>query len=181
MTTSPITNPTAYDTPTLSGKPFPGLTRITECNGRQLEWQEQQAPGFSGAFVVFRGEKLVHVTYIVELWTDAHFQAWDPFEKSLAQGKDRRPVATYRLVDLRLKGLKIPQVSLAVLPYQEQIAPGKWGYKVAFQENKRLNLFGGPVKAPQNEREQQIAALDLANKGLRDELAAQQRARRYGK
>jgi hypothetical protein len=49
-------------------------------------------------------------------------------------------------------------VALARLPYLELLEPGRWGLKFKFQEYKRLQIAGGPVKPPQTEFERRIAA-----------------------
>ncbi len=151
---NPISNPAAFDVFRLD-KLFSPFSRITECNGRELTWQEQQAPGFLGAFVVFRGEKLVSVTYSVEIIARPGFAAAAPLMAYCHAAKTARPPKGMRLIDLRLADLRIPQVALARLPWQEQIEPGKWGYKFKFQEYRRLQIAGG-VPKPTNDRDVQI-------------------------
>src|ERR1700748_2652680 len=105
MTTpTPVTNPGAFDLFKLD-KLLSPFCRITECNGRELTWQEQQAPGFAGAFVVFRGEKLVTVPYGIELITNdpgsvASFARYQPLVAYCNAAKNARPPKGMRLVDL---------------------------------------------------------------------------------
>lgn len=175
---TPIAFPLAHDLFKLDQLIAPGKTTITECNGRELTWQEQQAPGMSGAFVVFRGEKLVSVTYRVEIWGDAQFQQWEAIEKWVISSKNKRPVGGMKLVDLRLAALRIPQVALARLPYQELVEPGHWAYSIKFQEYKRLQLFGGAPEPPKNRNQQLIKDLEGTRNGLAGEAKAAEAAAR---
>ena len=90
--TTPIDAPAAFDIFKLDRLLSP-FTRITECNGRELTWQEQQAPGFVGAFVVFRGEKLLSVTYGVELIDRPGFARLAPLVEIIASSLDRLEAA----------------------------------------------------------------------------------------
>jgi hypothetical protein len=182
---SPIKAPAAHDLFKVDSLYSPtapdGKTTITECNGRELTWQEQQAPGLTGAFVVFRGEKLVSITYRIELWTDNGFQTYAQLESYLNAAKNARPPRGLKLVDLRLAGLRIPQVALARLPYQVLVSPGLWAYEVKFQEYKRLQLGGGAPQPPQNPRQALIVQLQKQRDGLAAEAAAAEAAARAKK
>jgi hypothetical protein len=182
---SPIKAPAAHDVfdldDLLSPQAPDGRSTITECNGRELTWQEQQAPGLTGAFVVFRGEKLVSVTYRVEVWTDDGFDSYAQIEQWANAAKNARPPRGMKLTDLRLAALRIPQVALARLPYQELVSPGLWAYNIKFQEYRRLQLFGGAVQPPQNARQKLIVQLQGQRDGLANEATAAEAAARVKK
>ena len=161
---TPIDAPAAHDVFKLDQILSP-FTRIVECNGREYKWQEQQAPGFSGAFVVFRGEALVSVTYGIEIIDRPGFAKKDVLLAYVAAAAKKRAPQGMRLSDLRLAEMRIPQVALARLPWMETIEPGHWVYKIKFQEYKRLQLAGGPMQAPRNAFEQKIAAAQDELKG----------------
>ncbi len=169
---SPIQAPLAHDIFKLDNIFAPGKTTITECNGRELTWQEQQAPGMTGAFVVFRGEKLTSVTYKIEIWGQSQFDQHALLVAWCNAAKNARPPRGMRLIDLRLADLRIPQVALARLPYMQTEGPGHWAYVWKFQEYKRLQIFGGTPKPPQNARQQLIAANEAKINGLEKEAAA---------
>lgn len=169
---TPIEAPAAHDIFKIDKLFSPKKTTITECNGRELTWQEQQAPGLSGAFVVFRGEKLVSVTYRVEIFGTAEFKLHEELIAYCHAAKTARPPRGMRLIDLRLAPLRIPQVALARLPHQELVSPGKWMYVWKFQEYKRLELFGGKPGPPKNPRQQRIADNEKKISGLEKEAAA---------
>ncbi len=172
---NPLTSPAAFDVfkiDTLYSPPC----KVVSCNGRVLTWQEQQAPGFMGAFVVFRGQKLVTVSYGIDLWTLDGFALYQQLAAYLNASKNQRPPRGMKLTDLRLADLRIPQVALAKLPHQELVGPGQWRYVIDFQEYARLKLFGGPVQPPRNATEAQIKALqavvDAKHKALGDAVAS---------
>lgn len=162
--TTPIDNPGAFDVFKLDSL-FSPFSRIAECNGRELTWQEQQAPGFSGAFVIFRGERLVSVTYSVEIIDRPGFAKEAPLSAYCNAAKNARPPRGMHLIDLRLADLRIPQVALARLPWLETVEPGHWVKKYKFQEYKRLQIAGGPVQAPRNAFEKKIADAQAELKG----------------
>lgn len=161
---NPIANPGAFDVFKLGGV-FSPFSKISSCNGRKRIFQEQQAPGFLGAFLVDRGEKLVEVTYDVIIISPAMFTAVRPLLALCAAANKARPIQGLKLIDLRLADLRIPQIAVEVMPWQEQLEPGKWGYKFQFHEYKRLQVAGGPVQAPRNAFEEKIAVARQELKG----------------
>jgi hypothetical protein len=185
---NPISNPAAFDVYKLD-KLFSPFSRILECNGRELTWQEQQAPGYAGAFVVFRGEKLVTVTYGVEIIDRPGFGTVQTMLDYCNAAKTSRPPRGMRLVDLRLAALRIPQVAVARVPWMELESPGHWIFKFKFQEYRRLRIAGGPPQAPRNAFETKIAVATKELSGATADAdaavsaaraAAAERARRNG-
>ena len=171
--TSPLTNPQSYDVFTLDGKASPGLSRIKGGGNRAEEWQDQRAPGFAGAFTVFRGEQLTKISYDLELWMPEHFAAWDQWIAMLSEGKDRRPnPRLYTLVDLRTAHNKVVTVSYAEVSAMLNPSPGKWVYSVDLKEVKKREPIGGPILGPRDPNEKAI--VDATAK--RDALAAQRDA-----
>lgn len=177
---NPISNPGAHDLFKVD-KLFSPFSRIVECNGREYKWQEQQAPGFTGAFVVFRGEALVSVTYGIEIIDKPGFATKSALLSYVAAKAKRRPPEGMKLIDLRLADMRIPQVALARLPWMETVEPGHWIYKIKFQEYKRLQLAGGPVQAPRSKFEGLLDdaknRLEASTNNARDALAGARAAR----
>jgi len=181
---TPISAPGAFDVFKLDSI-MSGPCKITKCNGRQLTWQEQQAPGLTGAFVVFRGEKLVQITYRFEIYNAELFGKYKVIEAYCNASKIARPVRSMRLTDLRLAGLQIPHVALAKLPHQELVNPGLWAYELDLQEDKRLQLFGGPTAPPRNPTEEAIVKkqdeVNRKHRILGDQVDGATAAQRVGK
>lgn len=180
--TSPISNPGSYDFFTIDGVKSPGLSKIISGGNRAQEWQDQKAPGFAGAFTVFRGEQLTKITYEFSLWLPEHFAAWDKLIAMLVEGKDRRPSPrVYTLVDLRVVHNKVTSVSYADATAQMNPTTGKWTYQLELKEVKKRKPIGGPALGPRTELEKAIDAADGKVKALtaqRDAAFAAARAKK---
>lgn len=186
---NPITSPAAHDVFRVkgrSGEIYSPPCRILECNGRESIAQEQQAPGFMGAFLVIRGEHLTSITYEFPMWSVAGFAAWDTLLAMLTSAQNARPQLSLRLTDLRLRAMRGGgsfDVTPILLGHQSLVAPGSWAYKVKFTRNARLQLGGGPVGPARTAAERQIDQQEFVNAGKRqlvaDALADQ--ARKAGK
>jgi hypothetical protein len=61
-----------YEGPTINGIPMPGQWLLTKCN-RVFGWQEQQGAFLSGAYLVPKGDPLMHIEYEIRLWEDGAF------------------------------------------------------------------------------------------------------------
>lgn len=179
---NPLNNPNSFDIFTLDGVKSPGLSKIKSGGDRAQEWQDQKAPGFAGAFTVFRGEALTKISYDIELWLPEHFAAWDKFVAMLNEGKDRRPnPRVYTLVDLRVAHNNVTTVSYAEIGSQTNPSPGKWVYSLVLKENKKRKPIGGPILGPKNANEKAIEAANAEVKGLtaqRDAAFAAARAKK---
>lgn len=180
---NPIQNPGGYDYFTLDGVKSPGVSRIKSGGDRAENWQNQQAPGFAGAFTVFRYEEISKVTYEIVLLSQDQFAAWETFVAMLNEGKDRRPPRVYTLVDLRVAHNKITSVAYASASALQQPTPGeaKWIFEVTFTEYKKRKPTGGPVQPPRNSIEQKIDALNKENQALTKERDAAFAAARRGR
>ncbi|MFT3773015.1 MAG: hypothetical protein QM820_47130 [Minicystis sp.] len=179
----PIRNPTAYDFFTIDGVKSPGVSRIKSGGDRAENWQNQQAPGFAGAFTVFRYEEISKLTYEIDLFSTEQFAEWETFVAMLNEGKDRRPPRVYTLVDLRVAHNKITSVAYASVSALQQPTPGeaKWTFEVTFTEYRKRKPTGGPVQPPRNSIETKIDELNKDNAALtkqRDAAFAAARAKK---
>lgn len=181
MSVNPITSPRVHDTFTLDGEACPGLTTITSGGAREQEWQEGQTPGEREATVNFRIEKIARVTYDVQVWKGAQFDAWEKFIAMLNAGKARRPPRVYTINDPRTVHNGIKLVAYASCGPQKLVSPGKWSYELSFVEKPKRKPIGGAVKAPANAVEAKIKELGDDNTALAAQLAALQAAQAKGK
>jgi hypothetical protein len=181
VSTNPITSPRTHDTFTLDGVVCPGLTTITAGGAREQEWQEGQTPGETTANVNFRIEKIARVTYTVEVWKVAGFDAWTTFIAMLNAGKARRPPRVYTINDPRLAHNAIKLVAYASCGPQKLGSPGKWSYELSFVEKPPRKKIGGAIKAPANAVEAKIKEISDDNKALAGQLATMQAAQKAGK
>jgi hypothetical protein len=69
-----------YSGPTINGIPMPGRWVLTALT-RQFGWQEQQASFLSGAYLVPKGDPLVHCEFEISIWQDG---AWAIFNALLS-------------------------------------------------------------------------------------------------
>jgi hypothetical protein len=177
---TPRTAPTAHDIFTLDGLASPGLSRIEGGGDRVMDWQDQQAPGFAGAFSFQRFEKIATVTYLIELWEDEHFLRWEAWIAMLNEGRQRRPPRAYTLVDLRLSHNAITTVGLESCSAQKLIRPTVWGYSLTFHEFRKRQPVGGPLRPP-DRQDVELERLNAEAKALDAQLAGLEAAHRAGK
>jgi hypothetical protein len=162
------------------------VCRITECNGREANAQEQQAPGFTGAILVIRNEHLVSVTYEFPMWNPGTFAQMDTLAATLGAAMNARPQLSLRLTDLRLRYMRGGgsfDVTPVVIGHQQLVGAGSWTYRVKFTQNARLKIAGGPVQPPRTQAERDIAAQEVTNAAKRQHLADAyaNAAKNYGK
>lgn len=181
--TSPIDNPSAFDTFTLDGVVSPGLSKIASGGGREEGFQNVLQPGFIGQFTRFLYELVSVVEYTVQLWAPEHFAAWTPWVGMINEGKDRRPMPRlYTIADVRLEDTKITTVAFAFLGPRNVDKPGgPWSHSVKFAEFRKMKPFGGVLQAPQTQAQKDLAAITTDNQGLAARLAALQAAHRQGR
>lgn len=166
--------PTACDCFTLDGARSPGIARLTGGGNRAENWQNQQGPGFTGAFTVFRYEEISTVTYEIRLLTPEHCDDFDTWIAMLNAGKDQRPnPRVYTIVDPRIAHNGITMVSYADSSPIKQPTPGeaRHVYEIKFTEVKRRKPTGGVAK-PKNALEEKIRVLNGINAGLTKERDA---------
>jgi hypothetical protein len=167
--TTPFDTPGAYDYFTLDGEKSP-LCYITVGGHRIQQVQKMQAPGFGGAFTVFRIEEISEVEYEFPAWNAAQYKLIETFAEKMAAGARKRPVKAYKFLDLRLRHIGIKQVSPFDLgPLDKAKGSQMRRFTCKFIESKKLAPFGGvPSAAPVGERQTLIAG----QKAERDANAA---------
>lgn len=164
---TPINSPAAHDVFKITGPTgalYSPPCKIIECNGRETIAQEQQAPGMTGAILVIRGTHLVSVTYEITLWDAGGFTSYAQLIKVLQAAQSARPQQSLKLVDLRLKDLRIPAVTPVLIPHQNLERTGLWSHRVKFTENAKLKIAGGPVQPARSAAERaQVAEMKSNN------------------
>ena len=77
-TVDPFSNPQAWDVITVAGVASPGKCDVSDCK-TAYDWDVKKGKGVRGATVTFLGRPPAkfHITF--QLWTAAHFAAWDAF------------------------------------------------------------------------------------------------------
>ena len=179
--TTPFDTPSAYDFFTLDGEESP-LCYINSGGHRIQQVQKQQAPGFGGAFTVFRIEEISDVEYEFPAWNAAQYAVVKAFAAKLVAGSRKRPVKAYKFLDLRLEHIGIKLVSpFDISPLDKSKGSQMRRLLVKFVESKKLQPFGGvPSASPANERQQAIADKKADIQALRQHVDAVRTARRQG-
>lgn len=178
-------NPGIYEHPTLDGIPIPG-TCVTRQQGgdRDIKVEQQQQPGFAGAFTMVRGEEMALVTYQIECVDKASrdaVRAWLPAMRAAQkarQGGYLRPTA-FRFSDPALEHCEIRSVIVKTIGGWVRVKPSnKWTIDVTFAEwKKRVPIGGAAGPRAKSEVEKLIEDVNAQNKALEKQLAAMNRGK----
>lgn len=173
MAAHPSENPTLYEHPTLENVPIPG-TRVVRTGGgeRSQKVEQQQQPGFAGAFTLVKLEDMATVSYRIECADKPAWEAVIPFLQVLRKGMRQRPKpAQYRFSDPALEHNEIRSVVVQSIGGLTKTDPsGLWSVEVTFAEWKKRVPVGGPT-APRDDSE-----FDNKVKGLNARDAAADKA-----
>ena len=180
MAADPLDNPTIYEHPTLEGVPIPG-TRVVRLQGgdRDMKVEQQQQPGFAGAFTVVRGEEMALMTYRIECADKASrdaVRAWLPAMRAAQKARSGgyfKPTA-FRFSDPAIEHNEVKSVVVKTIGGWERTEKSNlWSVTVTFAEwKKRIPVGGGAAPRAKNEIEQKIEDLNNQNKALEKQLAA---------
>jgi hypothetical protein len=189
---SPITTPGAFDFITLDGQRTPGTCKRTSGGNRSYKIDDAQAPGFGGAYTIFRFEEISKIVYRFSVWYDpgkptaesvAAYAALEAFLASLVAGNKKRPPKSYRFLDLYLGHNGIGSVIVAdVGGIEKDEGKMRWSAEVRFSEHKKLRIFGGKPRE-KTAQEKDNESKEDRNQKAREELRAKimiEAARRQG-
>lgn len=170
--TNPLNTPKAFDYIMLDGVKSPGYCERTDGGERSITIEDQQSPGFAGAYVVVKGEKISTITYRFHIWTIDQWKEWGRFEAMLKAGSKKRPPRVYQLVDLFLRGTEVKQVVLETMSRHTQVKIGHHAIDVKFHEYRKKKPIGGVAIPPPNEDDRLIDTLSAKNADLEKKLEA---------
>lgn len=106
----PNDDPEAWDFIEVGGVRSPGPCGLPASVFRQLKWEAQQSLGFTGAFLVYRGEELATLSYTMRLWSAEHWKDGGAFYDMLVEGYKRRQNKLLRLEDPAIRPLGFNRV-----------------------------------------------------------------------
>lgn len=134
MPHEPLTNP--VDFIKLAGVDSPGIAEVIGA-GNPRTYDERKGFGFSGAFVVFKGNKLSHFQVKIRLYTPEEWAAWRLFSSML-----RRPPMGERPKALsiwhpQLEDCDIKAVVIEDCDAGEQTADGEWTFTIKMIEFRK--------------------------------------------
>jgi hypothetical protein len=178
---TPFENPTAYNSITIEGVDTPGLCTFKGGGDRKLKIEGQQAPGFTGAFTVCRGEELPTIDYEIHVWTKEDYRALQELAAKLRAAQKKRPPKILELVDLAVAHNEIARVVVASVGAFTSPKTGKWFLPVSFAAWQKRKPIGGVPKPPLTEAQMEIERLGQENPRLEQQLrAAEIAAQREG-
>lgn len=175
MAADPQDNPALYEHPTLDNIPIPG-TRVVRTGGgeRTMKVEQQQQPGFAGAFTLVKMEDMATVSYRIDCADkparDA-VNAWLPAMRA-AQKSWPKPTV-FRLYDPALEHNEIRNVIVQkVGGWQKEYKSGMWSVDIALAEWKKRVPIGGVAKPrPKSEAEKEIEQLKPVRYRLSGQVA----------
>ena len=145
-----------FEGPQINGLNMPGQWLLTRCL-RQFGWQEQQASFLTGAFLVPKGDPLMHVEYEVRIWESGTMGVF----RQLLQTILKKPVvalpggvlpvsAALGLHDPCLKDLGVTNVVVDFIDYPKNPlvssgGKGAWIGKIGFIEYRPAKAAALPV------------------------------------
>jgi hypothetical protein len=166
----PITNPTAFDRITLDGREVAVLAEATDGGDREQVVEQQQSPGFAGAYTVVKQEKLSALTYRFHCWLPAHFQALRPWLDTFKAGRKKRPPRVYVLGDLSVEHNEIKQVICSKVSRLIKVSQGRYAYDVHFDEYRKRRPIGGVAVPGLTATDIAIIGFEVANPALQAQL-----------
>lgn len=176
MAADPQDNPTIYEHPTLDSIPIPG-TRVVRTGGgeRTMKVEQQQQPGFAGAFTLVKIEDMATVSYRIDCADKPARDAVNAWLPAMRAAQKSRPKPTvFRFYDPALEHNEIRNVIVQrVGGWQKDDKSGMWSVDVALAEwKKRVPIGGAAGPRPKSDIEKQIEDLNAQNKALDAQLAA---------
>ncbi len=179
----PWEHPDAYTYMSLDGIVSPGPCGLTADARRALKIEVQQSIGFTGAFLMFRGEELPKLAYKLRLWTAEHFRKAGPFVDILLEGYKRRLNRVLKLDDQALAHLGITKAVVVDIGELKQTKQGEIPHEINFtlQAHGKRKTLQGPPRGPKTEIEKELDAAREEGADLRRELAAAEAAAAKGK
>lgn len=179
----PWENPDAYTFMALDGITSPGPCGLTADARRALKIEVQQSIGFTGAFLMFRGEELPKLAYKLRLWSAQHFKKSGPFIDLLIEGYKKRLNRVLKLDDQSLVHLGISKAVVVDIGELKQAKPGEIPHEINFtlQVYQKRRTLQAPPRGPKTEIEKELDAAREEGAQLRRELEAAEKAYARGK
>lgn len=138
MTFSPLTTPIDYVL--LAGERSPGVADVTGADSVR-ELQERRGYGLGGAFVVYKGIKLIKPKITLKLFTPEHWEAWHEWKRIVERPPTGRRARAVDIWHPILEDQGVTSVLIESVSQPTQTADGEWSIVIACTEYRR------PVRA----------------------------------
>lgn len=157
MSFNPLTQP--IDHFELAGQRSPGIAEIADADG-SAELQERRGYGLGGAYVVYKGQKLVHFKATIKLTTQDDWDAWHEFRALLQRppvGRRARALDIWHpiLEDAGITSVLVEKLGQPVRDGDD----GAWTVTVAFCEYRRPTRA---LSTPDGSDTEQLTPTELA-------------------
>jgi hypothetical protein len=156
--TDPISNPAAFERITLNDKEIPLFCERSEGGDREWVIEQQQSPGYAGAYTAVKNERLSSVTYRFHLWLPSHFVLFRPWLDTFRAGQKRRPPRTYTVNDLSIEHNEIKQLVVRRISPLVKVSPGRYAYDIGGDEYRKRRPIGGVAVPAKTEAERELEA-----------------------
>lgn len=185
MATNPLQNPRVFNKIILGNLESPGLCELKSGGDREMEIQISNFPGTTTKIANTKGENLIPLTYEFQLWTNAHFQAWEPFVAMLNRARLAKPrPEVLSIVDPRLESNNVKAVTVTGISALKKLSSTKFAYEVKLLEFKiGKDILGGLdpnssdfAKKLQAAISQTQSEIDKTNKLIAERQAARKKA-----
>jgi hypothetical protein len=177
--TNPIDQPWLYDYITLDDEKIAVLVKRTGGFDREQVVEQQQSPGYAGAYTVVKQEKLIEGTYRFMCWEPAHFTTMGALIARFNAGKQKRPPRVYRLGDPAVAHNQLKQIVIGKISPLIEVShsPIMYAYDIGVYEYRKRKPIGGvavPEKTATDKQIELVAAQNAALQGQLDALAKAQ-------
>lgn len=170
----PWTTPGLYDRITLDGEEVACLAMI-DGGDRTSPIEQQQSPGYAGAYTLAKWERLSEVTYEFRMWEPEHLTTMRAWIARLHAGRKKRPhPKVWRLGDRRLEHNAITQVCTETISrlIQPEAGVQLYVFRVVFKEYGKRRPLGGVALPAKTETDKQIEFVAAQNAALAKQLDA---------
>lgn len=157
MTFNPLTQP--IDHFELAGQRSPGIAEIADADG-SADLQERRGYGLGGAYVVYKGAKLVHFKATIKLTSQEEWDAWHEFRVLLQRppvGRRARALDIWHpiLEDAGITSVLVEKLGQPVRDGDD----GAWTVTVGFCEYRRPTRA---LSTPDGSTTEQLTPTELA-------------------
>lgn len=175
MAWNPYTEPVNYVM--FAGQRTPGIAEVIGANAPR-RWDERESYGWSGAFIVYHGQKLSHFTVRLRLYTEQDWEDWAAFKPLVDKvplGKRQGPLD---LVHPQLAQVGIKSAAVEDVYIEELYDPGVWQIDIKMIEYRspRLALAQarGSKATPADPEDAELLENEATRAALAQQLALEE-------
>lgn len=179
---NPIDHPELYDYITLDDEKIPILVKRPSGFDREIVVEQQQSPGYAGAYTVVKQEKLIAGTYRFMCWLPDHFATMKTWIDRFRAGNKKRPPRVYRIGDAAVAHNELKQIVVSNISPLIEVShsPIMYAYDIKIDEYRKRRPIGGVVAPAKTETDRQIELVSAQNAALQSQLDALSKAQATG-